>query len=79
MSSFQLLRERRFLPFFLTQFFGAFNDGRIRRLTLTGNRLDVASQGAVYQHPAAVLSMEVGPNGRLYFSDSSGIWRSVGN
>ncbi|TDR20392.1 MFS transporter [Marinicella litoralis] len=25
-SQFQLLKERRFLPFFLTQFFGAFND-----------------------------------------------------
>ena len=58
-----------------TLFFGAYNDGRIRRLTLTGNRLDVTSQGVVYQHPAGVLSMEVGPNGRLYFSDSSGLWR----
>ncbi len=25
-SQFQLLKQRRFLPFFLTQFFGAFND-----------------------------------------------------
>ncbi|QMT60570.1 MFS transporter [Legionella sp. PC997] len=34
-GAFYLLRERRFLPFFLTQFFGAFNDNAFKLAMLT--------------------------------------------
>jgi hypothetical protein len=34
-SQFQLLRERRFAPFFLTQFLGAFNDNVYKNALVT--------------------------------------------
>ncbi|MBI3523481.1 MAG: MFS transporter [Betaproteobacteria bacterium] len=34
-SQFQLMRERRFLPFFFTQFFGAFNDNVFKTALIT--------------------------------------------
>ena len=51
--------------------------GRIRRVTLDGARDDVASGPTVMLDSpgGSVLSMEVGPNGRIYFSDSSAIYR----
>jgi glucose/arabinose dehydrogenase len=57
-------------------FFGAHKGGAIRRLTLDAARDDVAGQSIVYTHPTgSVLSMEVAPDGRIYFSDFSAIWR----
>jgi glucose/arabinose dehydrogenase len=56
-------------------FFGAYNTGDIRRVRLTSNRLDVASQAIVYTHSSGILSMEAGPDGHLFFSDSQGIYR----
>jgi glucose/arabinose dehydrogenase len=56
-------------------FFGAYNTGDIRRVRLTSNRLDVASQTVVYTHSSGILSMEAGPDGHLFFSDSQGIYR----
>jgi aldose sugar dehydrogenase len=58
-----------------TFFFGAHNTGDIRRVTLKDNRRGVASQEIVYTHPDGIVSMETGIDGRLYFSDSGGIWR----
>ncbi|CAN5135803.1 hypothetical protein BH18ACT4_BH18ACT4_00520 [soil metagenome] len=58
-------------------FLGEFNTGDIRRVTLTANRQGVASQPVVYSHPNGILSMETGPDGTIYFSDASGIWRLV--
>jgi glucose/arabinose dehydrogenase len=55
-------------------FHGAANDGRISRLILNSNRTEVRRRGVVYDHPDSTLSVEVGPRGRIYFSDFSGIW-----
>ena len=51
--------------------------GDIRRVTLDAARDDVASGPTVMLDSpgGSVLSMEVGPNGRIYFSDSSAIYR----
>jgi glucose/arabinose dehydrogenase len=58
-------------------FFGAVNDGRIRRATLTDRRTGIRRVRSVYDHPRGVISIEVGPRGRLYFSDMTGIYRLV--
>jgi glucose/arabinose dehydrogenase len=58
-------------------FFGAYNTGAIRAVTLNANRTGVTGQRIAYTHPSGVLSMEVGPNGVLYFSDSGGIYKLV--
>lgn len=55
--------------------FGAWNDGKIRRLTLTPNRMNVAAQATIYDHPRGVLAMIAAPDGRVYFSDPDGIYR----
>jgi glucose/arabinose dehydrogenase len=55
--------------------FGAWNDGIIRRLTLTANRLAVASQNVLLDHTSGVLAVETGPDGAVYFSDSDQIFR----
>jgi glucose/arabinose dehydrogenase len=59
-------------------FFGAFNTGQIRRVRLNANRTGVRSQQVVFTNGSGIFSMQVGPHGRLYFSDSSGsIYRLV--
>jgi glucose/arabinose dehydrogenase len=58
-------------------FFGAFNTGAIRRVTLNAARTQVRGQKVVYTHGSGILSMEVGPDGRLYVSDASAIYRLV--
>jgi len=58
-------------------FFGAYNTGAIRAVTLNAKRTGVTGQRVAYTHPSGVLSMEVGPNGVLYFSDSGGIYKLV--
>ncbi len=58
-------------------FFGAYNTGQIRAVTLNAKRTGVTGQKVVYTHSSGVLSMEVGPNGVLYFSDESGIYKLV--
>ena len=52
---------------------GSFNDGRIRNLTLNADRDRVAQIEVLYDHPSAVLAVERAPDGRIYFSDPSGI------
>lgn len=58
-------------------FFGAWNTGQIRRVTLGPNRWSAVSQGVVYTHPSGILSIEVGPDGALYFSDSTSVRKLV--
>src|SRR5690606_23677285 len=43
-SQFQLLKQRRFLPFFLTQFFGAFNDNVFKNALIIMIAFHVAEQ-----------------------------------
>ncbi len=56
-------------------FFGSVNTGQITRVTLNTKRTGVAARSTMYTHDAGVLSIEVGPDGRLYFSDPGGIYR----
>lgn len=59
-----------------TLLFGAWNDGAIRRLTLTSDRLGVASSSILYDHVQGILAMARHPNtGRIYFSDPDQIFR----
>ena len=56
-------------------FFGAYNTGQIRKVKLGPDRKNVASQTVVVSHGSGILSMEAAPNGRIYFSDETGIFR----
>jgi aldose sugar dehydrogenase len=56
-------------------FFGAFNTGEVRRVRLDAARKDVRRQQVVFTNGSGILSMEVSPRGRLYFSDASAISR----
>jgi glucose/arabinose dehydrogenase len=55
---------------------GAVNDGRIRRFDLNAARTGFdAGPVLVLDRPGPVLSLEVAPNGRIYFSDFDAIYR----
>ena len=55
---------------------GAVNDGRIRRFDLNATRSGFdAGPVLVLDRPGPVLSLEVGPNGRIFFSDFEAIYR----
>jgi len=57
-------------------FLGAFNDGKIRRVTLNAKRTAVDAIQVVYAHSRQVLSVEAHPStGRLYFVDGQAIYR----
>lgn len=58
-------------------FYGNFNTMNIREVVLTENRRQIASDTTVYDHSSIVLSMERGPDGALYFSDDTSIYRLV--
>jgi glucose/arabinose dehydrogenase len=58
-------------------FFGAYNTGALRRVTLNAARTDVRGQKVAYTHPSGILSLEAGPGGRLYLSDAGAIYRLV--
>ena len=61
-----------------TMFFGQNNCCfDIRRVVLSADRMHIQSITTVYQHSQGVVSMEVGPDHALYFSDPSGIWKLV--
>lgn len=62
-----------------TMFMGVYNTRQIRQVVLTADRMDVSSVTTVYTHPDSPLSLERGPDGAVYFSDSDGIWRLVQN
>ncbi len=55
---------------------GAVNDGRIRRFDLNATRSGFdAGPLLVLDRPGPVLSLEVGPNNRIFFSDFGAIYR----
>jgi glucose/arabinose dehydrogenase len=56
-------------------FFGAVNTGAITRVSLDARRLGIQGDVVVYRHERGVISIEVGPDGALYFSDMTAIWR----
>ncbi|GIU98850.1 MAG: hypothetical protein KatS3mg014_0466 [Actinomycetota bacterium] len=58
-------------------FFSAVTDGLLRRVALGDRRTTVRSSRVVYRHDRGIISIEVGPRGRLYFSDMTGIYRLV--
>jgi glucose/arabinose dehydrogenase len=58
-------------------FFGDYNGGSIHEVTLDAERDDVVSESVVFTHTDGVLSLEVGPDGAVYFSDVAGIYRLV--
>lgn len=60
-------------------FFGAFNTGAIRDVKLTADRTGIASMSIAFTNASGILSMERGPDGSLYFSDQSAIYRLVQN
>ena len=53
---------------------GAYNDGKIRNLSLNPARDDVTQIEVLYDHPNSVLAIEAAPDGRIYFSDPHGIF-----
>ena len=56
-------------------FFGDYNGGAIHQVTLDAARNNVATSSVIFTHTDAVLSLEVGPDGAIYFSDMGGIYR----
>jgi glucose/arabinose dehydrogenase len=60
-----------------TAFHGAVNNGRVTRLILNRRRTGIVHHGVVYDHPRGTLSFEVGPGGRIFFSDFGGIYELV--
>jgi glucose/arabinose dehydrogenase len=58
-------------------FFGAVNDGRVWRMILTADGTGVSRRAVAYDHGTSTLSFEVGPGGRIYFSDFDGISKLV--
>jgi aldose sugar dehydrogenase len=58
-------------------FHGAVNNGDVTRVLLNGQRDVIASHSVVYHHDGSTLSYEVGPGGRIYFSDFDGINKLV--
>lgn len=56
-------------------FFGSVNDGTITRITLNARRTGIRRDVRAYTHTSSVLSIEVGPGHRLYFSDFGGVYR----
>jgi glucose/arabinose dehydrogenase len=60
-------------------FAGAVNNGDVTRILFNDQRNAIASQSVVYHHGDSTLSYEVGPGGRIYFSDFDGINKLVRN
>jgi glucose/arabinose dehydrogenase len=58
-------------------FYGNYNTFDIHEVVLTANRRGIASDTRVYRHTSFVLSIERGPDGALYFSDDTAIYRLV--
>ena len=58
-------------------FTGAVNNGDVTRILFDDQRTAIASHSVVYHHGGSTLSYEVGPGGRIYFSDFDGINRLI--
>ena len=60
-----------------TFFFGAYNTSDIWQVSLSSDRKTITGNVVVYTHSSPPLSMEVGPDHAVYFSDIGGIWKLV--
>src|SRR5262245_8509819 len=58
-------------------FAGAVNNGDVTRILFNDQRNAITSHSVVYHHGDGTLSYEVGPGGRIYFSDFDGINKLV--
>jgi glucose/arabinose dehydrogenase len=58
-------------------FFGDSNAGAIHEVTLNAARDDVVSDSVIFTHTTGIRSLEVGPDGAVYFNDGSGIYELV--
>jgi aldose sugar dehydrogenase len=59
-------------------FFAEFNTGNVRAVELGPMRRRVVSDRVVYRHkPGCLLTLEAGPDGALYMSDCSSIYKLV--
>lgn len=56
-------------------FFGAYKGGSLTRVALSGDRTAVKDQRVVAHPSSMVLSIERGPDGSLYYSTYTGIYR----
>jgi glucose/arabinose dehydrogenase len=56
-------------------FHGDFNTGRIHRYDLNAQRNDLHGHAIVLNSGPGILGMRAAPNGRIFFSDSTGIYR----
>jgi glucose/arabinose dehydrogenase len=54
-------------------FFGAVNNGQVTRIVFNDQRTAIASHTVVLDHGRSTLSYEIGPGGRIFFSDFDGI------
>jgi glucose/arabinose dehydrogenase len=56
--------------------FGAVNDGNVRVVALNGARNGISGSASIAaNNPGGVYSMETAPDGTIYFSDASAIYR----
>jgi glucose/arabinose dehydrogenase len=58
-------------------FYGNFNTGDIHEVVLTADRRHIASDNSVFTNTSVVLSVERGPDGALYFSDDTSIYKLI--
>ena len=56
-------------------FYGEYNTGVIEDVSLNAAHTKVTSHVPVYTHTEGILSVHAAPNGQIYFSDTSGIYR----
>jgi len=56
-------------------FFGAYNTGELRRVRLSADRKRAVDVDVFGRPTGSMLSLEVGPNGRLYYSTYTGVFR----
>jgi glucose/arabinose dehydrogenase len=54
-------------------YFGEWNTGNLTRLELTANG-SVVSLGQIYTQNEGIIAVEMGPNGKLYFTSPNGIY-----
>jgi glucose/arabinose dehydrogenase len=58
-------------------FFGAVNNGNVTRILFNDRRDTITGHAVVYDHGGGTLSFEVGPGGRIFFSDFGGIYKLI--
>ena len=58
-------------------FTGAVNNGEVTRIFFNDQRTAITGHAVVYDHGGSTLSFEIGPGGRIYFSDFDGINKLV--